>query len=124
MTKTQRKKLIEKTFTGTQVGMLLEDMQDGIKMIGEQHGELMKRIDGLDGKLDSFIVETRDNFKAVFEHLSHIEDDFIFLRKRVDRLDEEKTSIKEFNWLKSKVLEIEKRLDECKKQQTMLASRP
>ncbi|MDD3486757.1 MAG: hypothetical protein PHF35_00020 [Candidatus Moranbacteria bacterium] len=142
MTKSERKKIIKETFSGTQVGMILEDMQDGIKLIGEQHGHIVKKIDnmenrfdkledrfdklenrfdGLENKLDNFIQETGDNFKAVFEYLSRIEDDFIALTKKIEKLDIEKVSVNDFNWLKDKVLEIEKRLDNYKKRETALA---
>ena len=137
MTKAQRKKAIEETFTGTQVGMILEDVRDDFKVIAEQHTDIMKKINGLEdkfgslddkvgsleGKLDKFVIETRDNFKAVFDYLSRIEDDFVALKEKVEKLDAEKTSSKDFKWLKNKVLEIEKKLEEYKKQQTMLSAK-
>ncbi|MCX6766429.1 MAG: hypothetical protein NT170_01435 [Candidatus Moranbacteria bacterium] len=122
--------MIKETFTGTQVGMVLEDVRDDFKVIAEQHTDIMKKIGGLDdkvgsleGKLDNFIVETRDNFKAVFDYLSRIEDDFVALKEKVEELDAKKTSSKDFKWLKNKVLEIEKKLEEHKKQQTMLSAK-
>lgn len=83
MTKSERKKFIKDTFSATEVGVLIEDMQNGIQVIGEQHGEIIKKIESMDSKLDKFVIETRDNFKAVFD--------------------------------------IEKKLEEYKKQQTMLS---
>jgi len=84
---------------------------------------LNRKIENLGNKLDNFIVETRENFKLIGEHLSRIEDDFLVLRKKIEKLDKEKVSIKEFNWLKEKVLEIEDRLEKYKKQQTALAAK-
>jgi len=125
MIKAQRKKIIEETFTGTQVGMVLEDVRDDFKVIAEQHTDIMKKISGLEdkvgslnSKLDNFSVETGANFKAVFDYLSRIEKDFLSLRKKVDKLDAEKTNSEDFKWLKNKVLEIEKKLEEYKEQQT------
>ena len=158
---------------GNYTDILLEKVFDEVKLIGEQHGDIIKKIDGLDSridgldgridsldnridgldsridsldkslnkridnldislnrkienlgnKLDNFIVETRENFKLIGEHLSRIEDDFLVLRKKIEKLDKEKVSIKEFNWLKEKVLEIEDRLEKYKKQQTALAAK-
>jgi len=179
---------------GNYTDILLEKVFDEVKLIGEQHGDIIKKIDGLDSridgldgridsldnridgldgridsldnkidgldnkidgldsrinsldkslnkridnldislnrkienlgnKLDNFIVETRENFKLIGEHLSRIEDDFLVLRKKIEKLDKEKVSIKEFNWLKEKVLEIEGRLEKYKKQQTALAAK-
>ncbi|MDI6778065.1 MAG: hypothetical protein QMD77_02635 [Patescibacteria group bacterium] len=141
MTKAQREKFIKKTFSGTEVGVLVERFEDQVKLVGEQHGDVVKKIDnlnislsgkienldnkfnGLDNKLDDFIAETRANFKLVMEQLSRIEDDFLNLRKRIEKLDKDKISLKEFDWLKSKVLEIENRLEKYKKQQTALAAK-
>ena len=130
MTKTERKKFIKNTFSATEVGVLIEDMQNGIQVIGEQHGDIIKKIDDIKdelcefkGEMSEFKSEMKANFKAVFEYLSRIEDDFIALRKKVEKLDTEKISPKDFNWLKNKVLELEKRLDEYKKQQTVLATK-
>ena len=165
---------------GNYTDILLEKVFDEVKLIGEQHRDIIKKIDGLDSridgldgridsldnkidgldnkidgldsrinsldkslnkridnldislnrkienlgnKLDNFIVETRENFKLIGEHLSRIEDDFLVLRKKIEKLDKEKVSIKEFNWLKEKVLEIEGRLEKYKKQQTALAAK-
>ena len=130
MTKAERKKFIKNTFSATEVGVLIEDMQNGIQVIGEQHGDIIKKIDDIKdelcefkGEMSEFKSEMKANFKAVFEYLSRIEDDFIALRKKVEKLDTEKISPKDFNWLKNKVLELEKRLDEYKKQQTVLATK-
>ncbi len=130
MTTAERKKFIKETFSATEVGVLIEDMQNGIKVIGEQHGDIIKKIDGIKdelrefkGEMNEFKGEMKANFKTVFEYLSRIEDDFIVLKKKVEKLDTEKISPKDFNWLKNKVLELEKRLDEYKKQQTILASK-
>jgi chromosome segregation ATPase len=144
MTKAERKKFIKNTFSATEVGVLIEDMQNGIQVIGEQHGDIIKKIDDIKdelcefkgemsefkgemsefkGEMSEFKGEMKANFKAVFEYLSRIEDDFVALRKKVEKLDTEKISPKDFNWLKNKVLELEKRLDEYKKQQTVLASK-
>lgn len=123
--------------TGTQVGMILEDVRDDFKVIAEQHTDIMKKIGGLEdkfgslegkvgsleGTLDKFVIETRDNFKAVFNYLSHIEDDFVALKEKVEKLDATETNSKDFKWLKNKVLEIEKKLEEYKKQQTILSAK-
>jgi hypothetical protein len=41
-----------KNFEFGQVMSMLESMDDGIKLVGEQHGEIVKRLDGLEGKFD------------------------------------------------------------------------
>jgi chromosome segregation ATPase len=144
MTKSQRGKYIKRVFSGTEVGVLVEHFEGQVNLIGEQHSDLVKDIKGIKSGLGEFRNEmydfrdemydfrdemydfrdeTRENFKLVMEQLSRIEDDFLDLRKRIDKIDKEKVSIKEFNWLKSKVLEIEDRLEKCKKQQTALAAK-
>ena len=130
MTKAERKKFIKDTFSATEVGVLIEDMQNGIQVIGEQYGDLKKEIKEIKGDLGEFKDEmgefrneTKANFKAVFDYLSRIEDDFVALKEKVEKLDATETSSKDFKWLKNKVLEIEKKLEEYKKQQTMLSAK-
>lgn len=130
MTKAERKKFIKDTFSATEVGVLIEDMQNGIQIIGEQYSDLKKEIKEIKGDLGEFKDEmgefrneTKANFKAVFDYLSRIEDDFVALKEKVEKLDATETSSKDFKWLKNKVLEIEKKLEEYKKQQTMLSAK-
>ena len=130
MTKAERKKFIKDTFSATEVGVLIEDMQNGIQVIGEQYGDLKKGIKEIKSELGEFKDEmgefrneTKANFKAVFDYLSRIEDDFVALKEKVEKLDNEETNSKDFKWLKNKVLEIEKKLEEYKKQQTMLSAK-
>ena len=130
MTKAEIKKFIKDTFSATEVGVLIEDMQNGIQVIGEQYGDLKKEIKGIKSELGEFKDEmgefrneTKAYFKAVFDYLSRIEDDFVALKEKVKKLDNEETNSKDFKWLKNKVLEIEKKLEEYKKQQTMLSAK-
>lgn len=134
MTKAQKKKFIKKTFSDTEVVIVLENMYDEIRVIGEQHGSLNKKIDSLDvkidsldrslnGKLDDFIVETKNNFKPITEHLSRIEDDVMDLRKKMEKADKKIVNAKDLEWLKRKVMDIEKQLENYKKQQSALAAK-
>lgn len=130
MTKSERKKFIEKTFSGTEVGVLIEDFNDQVKLVGEQYKGFKKEFKDFRGEMYGFREdmygfreETSTNFKLVMKHLSKIEDDFLDLRRRIERLDKDKVSVKEFNWLKNKVLEIEDRLEKYKNHQAALAAK-
>ena len=72
---------------------MLEQMNDGIKLIGEQHGELVgeiktinKRLDGIDGRLDGM--------QSDITEIKHK------LSEKVDR--------QEFNNLEKRVIKMEK----------------
>ncbi|MFA5925452.1 MAG: hypothetical protein WC831_00815 [Parcubacteria group bacterium] len=158
MTKAQKQKYIKKVFSGTEVGVLIEEFNREVKIIGEQYGDLKKdtkeikkelgefkgemygfrdeiydfrdemygfrdEMYGFRSEMYDFRDETRENFKLITECLSRIEDDFFDLRKRVDRLDKAKISLKDFDWLKNKVLDIEKKLEDYRKQQTAFAAK-
>lgn len=134
MTKDKRKKAIKEIFTGTQVGMLLEDVRDDFNVIAEQHTDMTRKIDNLDEKIDNLderlnlkIDNLENNLKAdlksISDYLSRIDKDYADLKFEVDKIKIGKTDRKDFNWLKEKVLEIEKRLANCKKQQDTLAAK-
>lgn len=138
MTKSQRKKFIKDTFTDTQVGVILEDMSDGIKVIGEQHGDIIKKIDNLNSelkekiddnhlelnkKIDDFRNETKANFKAINEFLSRIDDEYTALRGKVGMLELSHVKHRDFEWIRNKVLDLEKKLKECQRMQKSFASR-
>ncbi len=135
MTKAQREKIIRKAFSGTEVGALAEEFMSQVKLVAEQHGSLVKDIKDIKTDLGGFKEEmtdfkeemrefrseTKENFKLVMDHLSRIEDDFLDLRRKIEKLNRDKISVKEFKWLKDKVLEIENRLEKYKKQQSILS---
>lgn len=116
MTKSQRKKFIKNAFSTTEVSVLLEDIYDEIKVIGEGHKSLNK-------KIDDFRNETKANFKAINEFLSRIDDEYMTLRKKVNFFELGRIKYRDFEWIKNKVLDIEKQLKEFKKQQTALAAK-
>lgn len=43
----------EQVFSSGEVMSLLENMNEGIQLIAEQHGGIVTRLDGIDGRLDT-----------------------------------------------------------------------
>lgn len=103
------------------VAVLLEDMRDGIRAIGEQHTSLNDKIDNVYNELIDFKSDTKASFKSISEYLSRIEDELVEVKNELKKIKVEKVDKKDFEWLKNKVLDLEKRLDKYKKKQAALA---
>jgi hypothetical protein len=103
--------------------VLLEKMNDKIDIVAEGHSSLNRKIDGIKEAIAEFKYETRTNFKEVFERLSRIEDEFNSVKHDVAKLKLGKTDWHEFEWIKNKVLDLEKKLKGCQKQQALFAAK-
>ncbi len=105
--KNSTKKSGEKTFGFNEVMSLLESMNDGIKVISEQYGGVVARLDKIDDRLDRMEtrmdgVETRlDNVEV---KLDKLQDDMVEvkyeLKNKVDR--------DEFKKLEKRVVKLER----------------
>ena len=90
-------KEIEKVFSSDHVMSLLENMSDGIQLISEQHGEVIQRLDKLDGRVDNLEIRFDrleikvDNLEVRFDNLETSFDNFEI---KVDNLQEDVTEIK------------------------------
>jgi len=66
-------------------------------------------------EMTDFKSETKANFKVVKDFLSRIEDELVDIKEEIGRIKADKADKREFDWLKDKVLELEKRLDKYQK---------
>ncbi|MFZ2975649.1 MAG: hypothetical protein WA055_03435 [Candidatus Moraniibacteriota bacterium] len=76
----------EKTYKSGEVMSMLEQINGGIEVIGEQHGEIVKNIKSINGRLDSM----QNDITEIKHKLS----------EKVDR--------EEFNKLENRVVKMEK----------------
>jgi hypothetical protein len=96
-----------------QVMSMLESMDDGIKLIGEQHGEIIKRLGGVETRLGGVETELGD----VKVRLGGLEGKVDGLEGKFDRMQEDITEIKhrladkvdreEFEKLEKRVVKME-----------------
>ena len=82
----------KKVFASDQVMSLLENMNDGIQLISEQHGGIVKSLDKLDGrmdKLDGRMDKLQGDVTEIKHKLSQKVDveDFQKLEKRLINLE-------------------------------------
>lgn len=97
----------EKTLGFGEVMSMLESMNEGIKVISEQHGGIVSRLDGIDTRLDS--VDTR---------LDGIDGRLNVMDSKIDRLQEDmvevkfelrqKVSVDQFQRLERRVTKLER----------------
>jgi len=99
--KLARKKEIERAFKESHVLLLIEDVREDIKVAFDG-------ITGLRDRFDSFELETRANFKAIFEYLIRIEDEIASIKMEVSKIKIGKTDWASFKKLKTRVEKVEK----------------
>jgi DNA repair ATPase RecN len=91
--------------------VLLENMNDNIKLVAE--GQVAFR-DEINQRFTDFQQETRDNFKTVFGYLSRIDNELQDIKNSLKRLDETKLDKGEFDDLAKRVARLERELEEYK----------
>ena len=104
----------EKTYKSGEVMSMLEQMNDGIKLIGEQHGELVgeiktinKRLDGIDGRLDGIdgrLDGIDGRLDGIDGRLDGMQSDITEIKHKLS----EKVDRQEFNNLEKRVIKMEK----------------
>ena len=127
-----RSKKVEKIFSGTEVGVLIEHFEsrlDGViegQKIFEERMEnrfdnLENRFDNLENRFDNFEkrfnnfeAETKENFKMVFKYLSRIDDEISDIKIRLDKIEKNTANKKELNFLKARIEKLEKEFSRYK----------
>ena len=125
-TKTKKtKKKIE--ITPSQFGTVIEDVNSKFDFLVEGFSGLKGQIENLDKKIDGnhqeflefrdemigFRKETDDNFKAVFEYLSKIDDEIQSVKLEIENLKSElsrKSDLDKLLQLEKRVIVLEKRV--------------
>jgi len=106
---------IEKTFSESDVGVLLENISDNIKLVAEGHLDLDRKIENLGkelgGRIDSLEREMKSNFETVFDYLSAIDIELAEIKAKL----ENKADKKDLAALEQRVSKLELGLGECKK---------
>jgi vacuolar-type H+-ATPase subunit I/STV1 len=130
-------KKTEKVFREGEVGVLLENINDNIKLVAEGHLDLERKIDNLSeelngridsleselggridslksklgGRIDSLEQEMKSSFKTVFDYLSAIDIELSEIKARL----ENKADKKDLVVIEKRVTKLELELSECKK---------
>ena len=124
-------------FSGNQVMMMLEQMNNGIGVIAEGQKQLRNDMDGefkslrndMDGEFKSLRDDMNEGFKKVdekfeakfdivFEFLSRIEDELVDLRKEINILKETKAEDKSVIDLDNRVNILEEKFEAIKAEKT------
>ena len=127
--KTRKDALI--SLTDNQFGVILEDINRKFDVLVEGHGVLSQKIDGVEDRLSNEIKEVRDdlgifksemgnfrkstenNFQAVFQYLSRIDDELLLIKAEIMELKKtltKKADIEKVTELEKRVAKIEHRL--------------
>jgi hypothetical protein len=118
----EKKKRVKEYFRATEVGMMIEVLQDQMKMVAEnlsgfrdkaeeRFDSIDKRFDKIDLRFDRFEIETAENFKIVKEYLSRATDDLDKISAEIKEMKSEPEKI-DFD----RVAELEKEVDHLKKE--------
>ena len=100
MKKNTRKPSGEEVFRSGEVMSMLEQMNDGIELISEQHGEIIKRLDKHDKRFDKF----EGRFDKLEKKVDHLQDDVTEIKYRLS----EKVDREEFEKLEKRMIKLEK----------------
>ncbi len=121
MKKANNNKNMEKFFASNEVMAMLENMNDGIQVIAEQHGGIVNRLDKIDNRLDKM----DDRFDKIDVRLDKMDDRFDKVDARFDKIDirldklqddvteikyklSEKVDMKDFKKLEKRLIKLEK----------------
>lgn len=92
------KKKVKKTYSEDQVAVILEDINSKLNVLVEGHQNLDEKIDRgfaqAKEDLDEFKLETRDNFKTVFNFIDETKSNFSAAFDYLSGIDEKLKDIK------------------------------
>ncbi|EKE11877.1 MAG: hypothetical protein ACD_15C00005G0006 [uncultured bacterium] len=91
--KKKNQKIEDKTYKSDEVMSMLENINDGIHVISEQHGDIVIRLDNLEGRFD--------NLEGRFDRM---QDDITEIKHRLS----EKVDRDEFNKMEKRMVKLEK----------------
>jgi DNA repair ATPase RecN len=94
--------------------VLLENMNDSIKLVAEGQlafrQEVNQKFNESDQRLADFCDRTDSNFKTIFDYLARMDDELQDIKKSLQRLDETKIDKAEFAALAQRVAQVEQEL--------------
>jgi DNA repair ATPase RecN len=90
----------DQTYSSNEVATLLESLNDGIQLISEQHGGVIKRLDNIDGRLEG--IDGR--LDKIDGRLDRIEEDVVEIKHELKK----KVDYDEFEKLEKRVIKLEK----------------
>jgi TolA-binding protein len=90
----------KKTFRSGEVMSLLENMNEGIHIIAESQTEVIRRLDGLEGRMDT--LETKVDHLQ--DKVDHLQDDMTDVKYKLS----EKVDASDFKKLEKRVVKIER----------------
>jgi len=90
----------KKVFSSNQVMSLLENMNDGIQIISEQHGDIVKRLDKIDGRVDKLDgrVDKLDG------RMDKLQSDVTEIKHRLSQ----KVDLEDFQKLEKRLIKLER----------------
>jgi hypothetical protein len=97
----------KETYKSGEVMTMLENMNDGIQLIAETQGDLVKKVDNMENRFDN--LENRfDNMENRFDNLEskvdHLQDDVMEIKhKLADKVD-----LSDFQKLEKRVIKLER----------------
>lgn len=99
--------------------VILERIEDQIKLVAEGHNILEGKIglvgSKVDSKIDSMESEMRSSFITVLNYLSRMDIEMSELRAEIKKINEYKANKRKMNILEQKIIHFELELNECKK---------
>ncbi|MDZ7611141.1 MAG: hypothetical protein U5L10_01560 [Candidatus Moranbacteria bacterium] len=112
-------------FTGTQVGALVEDLNDNIKLMAENLVGTNQRIDNLENRFDNFqeeMYEFRDNameefdrinerFDNIESRLDNIESEIKEIKKKIDKKAGKKEVMAKIKFLEKELAELKAKVE-------------
>lgn len=106
---------IEKILSASEVAVLLENINDNIKMVAEGHFDLDRKIDNLAADTNLIKEDMHSSFISISNYVSHIEAEISEIKSDIKKIIEGKTDKKETVAIERRVVKLELELGECKK---------
>lgn len=94
----------ERVFKESEVLVVLENMDDNMKLLAEGQAQINK-------ELQDFQESVNDNFKVVMEYLYRIEGETLDVKRRLENIEAGKADKEEYFSLEKRVEDLEQRME-------------
>ena len=114
-------KKTEKIFKESDVVVIMENMNDNIKLLAEgqmalneRFDGLENRFDGLENRFDKLERETKAGFSMIMDYLKRIDEEVIGIKSELESTREEKVNWDAYSLLEKRVEKAEEQIEKVK----------
>lgn len=105
---------VKKVFAESEVLIVLEEMNDSMKILAEGQIMLSGRMDNLESRFDGLESEVRQGFSLIMDFLKRLDEELMGIKKDVEEAKEKKVDLNIYEMLEKRMAVAERQIERMK----------